>query len=618
MLFAFSIFAKAAEIQTASCRIVNGNYQIISGIDKTYSAWATWEDSISEVGWYQFHVETNEDSTSSDQFKCAGALDGYLGQHRIYQRFNLYKDQMNLPRNETFPEQWESWMQLNLDYTRNQVSSNQNDTYWVSMGLILDQFDGLVAGYQSAAPQTEYLRMMDLLFIQAIGDIYDLESYWSPGYYNELHHMECSGLVAMTEGYKDLFFGQAAWSSFQKMHQVLKEYNIKAKEHPNKHVIISTRMGALASSDDFWVNDAGLMILETTNNNYNSSLYQLITEKSVLTWLRTLHATWFSTKAEQWTQEFIRENSGTYNNQYVVVDTKQFVPGEKPEKDLIWVIEQLPGMYRSADATELLASRRWFPSINTPWFEDIFEISGYPEKIKEKGDLGDYYSYYNSSRYLIFNMEAPKIKNFSDFQKLMRRNEFISDNLTHNIGHGDPAQQILSRYDLRHQYPTPYGAENYFGGLDTKTASAIHILHNLSFEAIGCPKYSETIPPWEFGVAPFENVKYDGLPKKWNFSWINYSADSYDRCAQYKDQDSCTAVERCGWCLYESKCFLGQKDGPLEDKCDSGWIYPTPLPSWALPVIISVSVIVVVFVLAIYIMAWRCDPTKKKQAYDQI
>ena len=372
--------ARGAAVVKASCKIVDGKVQITQGEDRQATAWASWEDSISEVGWYKFHVETNENSLSEDQFRCAGALDGYLGQERIYQRFMLYKDQMGLEREKPFQEKWENWMTSNLEYTRTQAE--QDDSSWRSIKLILNHFDGLVEGYQMIAPESQQLRMMDILFIQSVGDVYDLETYWEPNYYNELHHLECSGLIAMTEGYGELFFGQAAWSSFQKMHQVLKEYNIKAKEHKNKRVVVSTRMGAIASSDDFWINDGGLMILETTNNNFNTSLYQRITEKSVLTWIRTLHAAWTSTGAKEWTEEFIRENSGTYNNQYVVVDAKKFVPGQKPEKDLIWVIEQLPGMYRSADATELLAERRWFPSINTPWFEDIYNIAGYPEMIQ--------------------------------------------------------------------------------------------------------------------------------------------------------------------------------------------------------------------------------------------
>lgn len=613
-MFSLVFLSRSATIEEASCKVVDGKVQIVSGTDKTQTAWASWEDSIEEVGWYKFNVETNEAANSEDQYRCAGALDGYLGQHRIYQRLMLYKDQMALPRNETFPAHWEEWMQKNLDWTQKQANDNKGDKYWDSVNLIIQQLNGLHEGYQLKANEAESLRLMDLLFIQAIGDIYDLITFWDKKT-NELWHMECSGLVTITKDYKDLFFGHATWSSFQKMHQVLKTYNIKTKEHKNKRVVISTRMGALGSSDDFWLNDAGLMVLETTNNNFNESLYQKITDKSVLNWIRTLHAMWAATGSEEWTKEFIRENSGTYNNQYICVDTKMFIPGKKPENGMFWVIEQLPGMYHSADATEFLVNQRYFPSINTPWFEDIFNAAGYPEKIASAGERGDYYSYYNSSRYLIFKQEAPKVETLEDFKKLMRRNKYETD----EYGHHDPAQQILSRYDLRAIRPTIYGNASAFGGLDTKVCSAMSILHNLTFEAIGSPKHDDGIPAWEFGVEPFENVNYDGLPKKWEFDWINYSTSNvYDRC-NFTNQDDCTAVERCGWCLYSQKCFVGSKDGPLDETCESGWTYPVKLQSWAVPVVVSVSIIVVVFVAIVYAMAFFCDPSKREMTtYDQI
>lgn len=610
MFLAFVHRSISADKVFASCYVKNGEVRILDGKEDKADGWASWEDLIAEEGWYKFHVHTNENSSSEVQYRCAGALDGYLGQHRIWQRFQLYKDQMGINRSSNFEQKWEDWMKSNLEYTRKQAE-NKNDKYWASIALILNQFDGLVEGYKLAAPEEEKLREMDLLFIQSVGDVYDLETYWSKGqYYNELHHMECTGLVAITPDYKELFFGQSAWSSFLKMHQVLKEYHINTKEHANKRIVISTRMGALASSDDFWLNDGGLMILETTNNNFNMSLYNAITEKSLLTWIRVLHATWTSQAAQQWTEEFIRENSGTYNNQYVVVDAKKFQSGKKPEKDLIWVIEQLPGMYRSADATSLLAERRWFPSINVPWFEDIFNAAGYPEKIAQAGSKGDYYSYYKAARYLIFNREAPNIQNIEDFKKVMRWNKYKDD----EFGHKDPGQQPLSRYDLRDE-SCEYGKRNAFGGLDTKITTVDRMLKNLSLFAIGSPEHVYN-KPWSFGEPPFENLKYDGLPKVWNFDWINHSADSYDRCSQYTKEKDCTAVERCGWCPTSTTCFYGSKDGPLDAECEDGWRYVEPLPAYAIPVIASVTAVMFLIVIAIYIGNYMYK--KKNPSYDQI
>ena len=610
----FILFLKIifSQENIATCYINNDVLSIKLEKNINGVAWATFEDTIDESGWFKFHVETNSTFNSKDQMRCAGALDGYLGQHRIFQRFNLYKDIMNLPRDQLFNPVWENWMTKNMEFTREKVKSKHCE-YWTSIGLIISQFDGLVEGYQLAAPEIEQLRMMDLLFIQSIGDVYDLVTVWSnKTIYNEFYHLECTGLVLLAPNYKELFFAQDAWSSFLKMHNVLKEYHINIKEHAAKRVVISTRMGALASSDDFWLTDQGLMILETTNNNFNKSLYDNVVPESLLTWVRVLHATWFSTNAQQWTEEFIKQNSGTYNNQYVVVDTKKFIPGKRPTKDLLWVIEQLPKMYRSKDLTELLATRMWFPSINTPFFEDIFNKAGYPEKIKEKGELGDYYSYYNSSRFLIFNREAPKVTNFEEFKKLMRYNNWKND----EFGHKDAGQQILARYDLR----TPdckYGKAAAFGGLDTKAAKATEILSSLKFEAIASPENINN-PSWEFGLPPFENLKYDGLPKIWNFNWINFSANSYSRCNNYKNKDDCININACGWCTYSQECMSGYSNGPLNNKCEGGWNVKTEIQPWAYPVIITTTSIVVLLVLIIYFLHFYNNNNQKKIQYTEI
>ena len=78
--------------------------------------------------------------------------------------------------------------------------------------------------------------------------------------------------------------------------------------------------------------------------------------------------------------------------------------------------------------------------------------------------------------------------------------------------------------------------------------------------------------------------------------------------------------EQAGFESYITETEQYIKSGYLYDEtCESGWTYPVKLQSWAVPVVVSVSIIVVVFVAIVYAMAFFCDPSKREMTtYDQI
>lgn len=75
---------------------------------------------------------------------------------------------------------------------------------------------------------------------------------------------------------------------------------------------------------------ANMTIIETTIVNYNPILYQNIIPISVPEWMRVVVANRLSNSGQQWVNRFFVYNDGTYNNQWMISDFKQFTPGTAP------------------------------------------------------------------------------------------------------------------------------------------------------------------------------------------------------------------------------------------------------------------------------------------------
>lgn len=116
-----------------------------------------------------------------------------------------------------------------------------------------------------------------------------------------------------------------------------------------------------------------------------------------------------ATSGSEWADIVAKYNSGTYNNQYMVVDLKLFTPGQELRPNLLWVVEQvmmlcrystcylflgsmqtqhlldtiallieciecpvqIPGLTVAEDQTEIL-SRGYWPSYNVPFYPEIY------------------------------------------------------------------------------------------------------------------------------------------------------------------------------------------------------------------------------------------------------
>lgn len=153
----------------------------------------------------------------------------------------------------------------------------------------------------------------------------------------------------------------------------------------------SLLQGFLTSLDDFYLLGSGLLMTQTTNSVFNTSLFTLITPHSLLAWQRVRLAhtlgssgpipspdttlvreggrwmtheslSWFiplimvySTECIFFTHFFTLPPSlGTYNNQYMIVDMGKVTLGHSIEDGALTVVEQIPGLVEFSDQTRAL------------------------------------------------------------------------------------------------------------------------------------------------------------------------------------------------------------------------------------------------------------------------
>ena len=606
----FALARTAAAVEYVQyCRITADNRLDLSNSPDNAIVSGFFNDSIDAVGWYQLHITGVEGADPHQMMRCAGAVEGFLTHKRMYQHFRMINDINGWNISEGYPEGLTTFLTKNMQYVKESVDAYVESEFWQGVGLIYEQFQGLYEGY-NLSPVKEQdeknLTELDLWMMQSEGDLDDLLNIpelvateisgptrmmqkVTPGEH-------CSGLVRLLPDFSDIYFAHDSWSDFRELHGQLKEYNLPVPQFKAHRLTMSTRIGKLASYDDFYISDQGLFVLETTINNFNEDLYKNVKPQSLMTWLRAVHAMWTTDNGKDWTETFIKHNSGTYNNQYLVVDSKKLEVGKEPKQDLLWIIEQYPGVYMSKDITDVLVQKGFFPSFNTPWFEELYNLAGYPEHVASWGDTGNYWTYNTSARFYIFERDVPRIKNFDDFKAFMRYNNWKRD----IYSNGDPGQQIMSRYDQRPKYGNPLLPPRLFGGLDSKCLKLKEAVWKLKFHAFASPTFDEKngIPVFEF---PDDENYYKGLPKRWEFDWITFESDQPDRCSIITDEDACKDTDGCGWCMFCDKCFPGDKTGPFFDECESGWQVKTVMPSWAVPVIAVVSVAVALFITAVLV-----------------
>ncbi|CAB3977828.1 Hypothetical predicted protein [Paramuricea clavata] len=338
----------------------------------------------------------------------------------------------------------------------------------------------------------------------------------------------CSALIKVLPNNKDLFISQVTWNSYSSMLRIYKLYELQLvnNSNPALHIFaqnhsFSSYPGELYSGDDFYMLSSGLVTQETTNDNYNNDLWQYINANSVMEWARTVVANRIAQDGRQWVSLFSKLNSGTYNNQWMVLDYKRFTPGQPVVPETLWVLEQLPGMVQMADLSLYLKQNGYWASYNIPFFEAISTVSDQDSMVKK---YGSWFDYNLAPRAQIFKRDQSKVVDLDSMMKLMRYNDYTHDPLAKcNCTPPYSAENAISaRCDLNPasgKYPFGALGHRQHGGTDAKVTS-YELSQSFKVYAVSGPTHDQQ-PVFNWTMSGWKRPL--GHPDQFNFEPVMIS-----------------------------------------------------------------------------------------------
>jgi len=334
----------------------------------------------------------------------------------------------------------------------------------------------------------------------------------------KMRDSHCSVLVRLSDDGQHFFSSHVTWGHFRSMFRLYKFYNLTF-QHPStkSHMIsFSSYPGQMFSGDDYYLTSQKLVVTETTNGVMNKTLFlKGIKIDTVPFWLRIMTANRMATSGSDWNQLFGRLNSGTYNNQWQVVDYKKFTPGKPVQNGLLWISEQVPGYYVSEDETNVIRKQQHWPSYNIPFFKFIYNISGYPEYLKK---YGNEYSYSKCARAQIFARDQGKVNTESEYMKIMRYNDYQKDPLALQ----DACRGISARCDLNVPWATSNTMNGWspFGATDAKMTDE-QLIKSYTTQAVSGPTWDDQ-PPFAW-TGQWADVTHHGHPQVFAFDWVGFT-----------------------------------------------------------------------------------------------
>ena len=493
-----------------------GKYKVIEGVfDKEATAYAIYNTSYETKGWDFLTISSYEgkDDKYSDEEKnyAMGYLEGVLMPNSTYEFF-----------------------QKNIQFMRNMTSIYKDtNPYWHEVNNLYMQMRGLHEGYNSMAPPSEKIDLIHFQTLVSLGDVDEI-GYWKeenrPDFSkmttDELIeylglHSHCSAMMKVADDFSDVWFGHNTWTGYNKLIRIYKEYRyIPNSDFPIKSqaVTMSSYPGAVNSQDDFYITDANLYVTETTNSVLNLTLFDLLSPDTLMCWMRTMVANRLADNGYSWIEIFSKYNSGTYNNQFQILDLKLIdTSNKKISPGALYIVEQLPGSCDFEDVTEILKKGYW-PSYNTPYIMSVREKSGVIDEIKKDPSLAVSEDYDTCFRAKIFRREQNKVKDIESYKNMIRFNDYLND----EFSEGKASYSIASRYDLN-ENPKCFGATDAkFASINEIKNSGKKIVHIISGPTTNNGQKSFSWSKCECKFTDEIRFKVTGQVDEYNFDWIDY------------------------------------------------------------------------------------------------
>lgn len=531
----------------------SGKFKVVYGdkLDPDAVATATYKTEYEKEGWDYLTLQSyqGDDNKYQDHIKSYGMgfLEGVMTHQRIYpfylnmKHFHFHDPNATVQTFE-MPEITKKFVQQNLVYMKQKaLAKKDQDPYWDQVYNFYKQMMGLIDGYNSMAEKDKQISYVDFQVMNAVSDVDEMVYWKNPKARPDFSkmtteeiidfidtHNHCSALMKVSPDFKDVWFGHNTWTSYNKMNRIFKEYKFKTntKVEQSKTVAFSGYPGILASIDDFYILDSDLYVTETTNSVFNKELYDVLTPESLLSWMRTLVANRLSSTGSEWAEIFSRENSGTYNNQFQILDLKKIdIDNTVISPGALTIIEQIPGLTVSDDMTEYFKKGYW-PSYNSAYFPKIRDLSGYEKQIQEHPELKDVLDYTSGARANIFRRDQAKVVDIESYKKIIRYNDYLNDPLSKK----NPALAIGARKDLVEEQ----SKKMCYGITDAKFASIKDIKgkKNKKIYIISGPTNDNVEAfNWETNTCKDnQDGKWqgEGQVKLWNFGWIEYNTVLFD------------------------------------------------------------------------------------------